>query len=196
MQPLRQVLTVFLLGASLMLGTAHAEPLTADEISGFIASLEDVEEVGEKFKNDETLRQREEEIEASNPGAETNWMANSISAMKGHEAYDELGEMVEDHGFSSPEEWGRVGDRVLKAYMAAGMDAEAGEMFAEMQRQMQEVQNDPTLSPEQKEMMRSAMESGLSHFKAIAEAPAEDIEAVRPFMDKLEQAFEAQGQQN
>lgn len=192
MRSTQMFLILLLLGVLAFVGSANAEPLSHDEISGFIASLSDMEDLGKKYENDEGLRLREEEaLEHSQSVEEFNWMSASIAAIKGHPAYDEFEEIAEDHGFSSPEEWGEVGDRVLKAFMAASMDANAREMQAQMEETLRELENNPDISPEQKQMMRDSMGSGMAQFKAMTDAPAADIEAVKPFLPELRRAFDS-----
>lgn len=169
---------------------AHAEPLKNAQIDGFINSLAELQALGEKYEGTQEWTMNNGAGSMGNSGA-GNWMADSISTMKGHEIYREFETIVASHGFSSPEQWGQVGDRILKAVMALSMGQHASGMEQQMEEALRELENNPNLTPEQKQMMKRSMTSGLSQMKSLSDAPPADIEAVRPHMEKLEQAFNA-----
>src|SRR5690606_14835829 len=80
------------------------------------------------------------------------------------EAYEAMGDIVEEHGFESLEQWAGIGDRVMVAWLALQMEGnEVGAITPEMLDQV----------PPQ---MRPQIERMLAMMEAVSNAPPEDIE--------------------
>lgn len=171
---------------------AGAAALKTSEIEGFIASLSELQSLSKKHEDLEKWTANAGARSRGAPGAEVNWMADSIAAIEGHPVYREFEEVVGSHGFESPEHWAEVGDRVLKAFFAATMDQQAPAMKAQMEQAMREIENNTSLTPEQKQIMKETMGSSMAQVSAMSDAPSADVEAVRPYMDRLQRAFAAQ----
>lgn len=102
----------------------------------------------------------------------------------------EVRRIVARHGFRDGDHWAGVGGRIMNAYWALMMQDEAPEMHSEMQRQIEEIEQNPHLSREQKEMMRNQMEQAMGMMGRLAEAPPADIAAVRANRERLDRLFE------
>ena len=93
-----------------------------------------------------------------------------------------LGDMVEDGGFSSVDEFSSVGDKISAAMMAIEMEKSGDEMDME------------GLTPEMMQMMpaemREQMEGVMRMMKAAKNVPKGDIDMVKVNYSKLEQAMD------
>ena len=59
-----------------------------------------------------------------------------------------------------------------------------------MEAALAEMENSPHMTAEQKAQMRAMMESAMGAMQSASNAPAEDIEAVRPHVEALRQLGE------
>ncbi|MFN2361864.1 MAG: hypothetical protein ABR522_12395 [Marinobacter sp.] len=162
---------------------AHAESLTDDTIRSFISSLEELQTMEDEFS------ELTEDLSAEEDTAEMPDMSrifsSSVEQMKGHDMYNEIEDVVQQHGFSSAEQWGKTGDRIFHAWSALEMGEQSGEMNQEMAKAMEEIDNNPNMSEAQKQQMREMMGGAMTAFEQAANAPEADQQAVRPHMDTL-----------
>lgn len=183
---LRSVL-VGIIAVLCVAGVQAEESLNGDVIRRFVESLVALQPLQEKYRDAEWAsgsigKDGAQAKEGMTP------MTDSLEAMKGHEAYDELASVVESHGFASPKTWGRVGDRIIKAYAAASMEAEQPGSRQQMQQALKELEN-ADLPEAQKQMMRQSMGNAMATIKSLTDAPQADIDAVQPYMAEIERAF-------
>jgi hypothetical protein len=104
--------------------------------------------------------------------------------------HGEIRRIIGRHGFSSGDQWAAVGSRIMNAYSAMHMDEESPEFQREMQQAIREIDQNPHLSAEQKEMMRNQMQMAMGMMTQMADAPAADVAAVRANRAKLDQVFD------
>lgn len=176
------------IGLLLLSTLALAQELTDRQITNFISSMEELQTMEEEFEAmEEELGRDATEMEDMDF---SRLMSSSIERLEGTDLYDRLEAVVEDHGFDNAEEWAKVGDRVFQAMTAIEMNRQGPGMEAEMRRSMEQMENNPNMTADQKEQMRQMMSSAMSTIESASEAPAEDIEALKPHMDKLRRVFE------
>lgn len=169
--------------------SVQAETLTDNTIRSFISSLEELQTMEDEFS------ELTEDMSAKEDAAEMPDMSrifsSSLEQMKGHDMYNEIEDVVQNHGFSSAEQWGQTGDRIFHAWSSLEMGEQSGEMNQEMAKAMEEIDNNPNMSEAQKQQMREMMGGATSAFEAAANAPEADKQAVRPHLDALRSATEA-----
>jgi hypothetical protein len=181
--------TAFLLFA---LGLHAGQPaLTDDQIRRYVASLQDLEELGDRIDEDELDPAFDaEDGQVDLESMMKNPMSSAVAALEGHEAYGDFTRIVSRHGFATPQQWGEVGDRVVRAYMTLQMEREQPRVQEEMKQALREIENNPHMSAAQKEQMRTMLEQSMAGMKAMTGAPREDVEAVRANEDAVRLAFE------
>ncbi|MCL7942525.1 hypothetical protein [Marinobacter sp. ATCH36] len=183
------VLAVFYLFALSPL-SVHAETLTDQTVRSFISSLEDLQTMEDEFEDlTEDLSAEEEAAEMPDM---SRIFSSSVEQMKGHDMYNQLEDVVQQHGFSSPEQWGQIGDRIFHAWSALEMGQQSGQVNQEMARAMEEIDNNPNMSEAQKQQMREMMGGAMSAFEQAASAPEADKQAVQPHMEALRAATGAE----
>lgn len=166
--------------------SAHAEALTDQTVRSFINSLEALQGMEDDF--DELT----EDLADEEGGAEMPDMSRIFSAsverMKGHDMYNRLEDVVQQHGFSSAQQWSETGDRIFHAWSALEMGEQSGQMNQEMAKAMKEIDNNPNMSEAQKQQMREMMGGAMSAYEQAANAPEADKRAVEPHREALRAA--------
>lgn len=163
--------------------SAHAETLTDQTVRSFISSLEELQTMEDEFS--ELTEDFSDEEDAAEMPDMSRIFSSSVEEMKGHDMYNELEDLVQQYGFSSPEQWGEIGDRIFHAWGALEMGEQSGDMNQEMARAMEEIDNNPHMSEAQKQQMREMMGGAMSAVEQAANAPEGDKRAVRPHMEAL-----------
>ena len=182
---LSAVLLVFYSGASL---AGDNKPLTTDQAKRFVETLPTLEAFGEELEEEgktEVVR-----VDAQ-PKADEEFKPYSkvVMALKEHHPadYQTLDNKLKPHGFKA-DEWGRVGDRVLVAWMALRMaeeDPKAMAMMEDMDQSMIDM-----MPPEMQANIRRAFVM----METVKNAPEEDKKAVAPVKDDLDAYMESQDQ--
>lgn len=171
---------------------AHGETLTDQKVRSFINTLQALHGMEDNYDDmPEGL-----DTDESEPGMEnmSSIFSSSVEKMKGHRMYDDLKKAVQQHGFSSPEQWGETGDRIFRAWSAlemGQMDQQPSQMNQEMARAMEQIENNPNMSEAQKQQMRNMMGGAKSAMENAANAPEADKQAVRPHLEALRAATES-----
>lgn len=153
--PVHVFRTLLALMLCLVIAPAQAGALTGNTIESFIASLQDMEAVFEDSG---------EEVSKHPP------TQRGLSAV------------AKRHGFSNLDEWASAGDRIYTAYMAISMEGQPAMDESGMESYMASLEQ---LPEEERNNIRTMMESAIESNKTIRNAPREDIEAVRPYIDEI-----------
>ena len=96
--------------------------------------------------------------------------------------YGKLGKIVGRHGFPSQENWAETADGVMLSYMAVKMIEDAPNGMAAMEQEMN-AEMMASLPPEAK----AQMEQLKAMMQAVRSVPAENRDAVRPFVPEIDQ---------
>ena len=170
---------------------AMAQPLSDERIERFLASLEDLESLGKQVENTDMFGNMGQEIqEQAMRKGEFRPMGMMVEKMRDHEMHDQFSSVVSDHGFQRPEDWADTGDRIMRAMAAMELQKhDRGDMRAEMGAMMNKMENNPNISEQQRKRMRQQMGQAMAGMKAMADAPQEDIEAIRPYRDRIRGAM-------
>jgi hypothetical protein len=166
--------------------SAHAETLTDDKIRSFISSLEALQGMEDEY-DELPDGLATEEGDTGMPDM-SRIFSSSVEQMKGHDMYNQLSDVVQQHGFSNPQQWGETGDRIFHAWSALEMGQQSGQINQEMAKAMEEINNNPNMSEAQKQQMRKMMGGAMSMMDNAASAPEADKRAVQPHMDALRSA--------
>lgn len=178
------IITLFTLLAGFSAGT-QAQGLTDQTISSFIDSLKAAERLEPEFED------LSGDMDSQNDGTMPDFsriFSDSLKELEGHQAYSQLEDLVQDHGFGSLEEWAATGDRIFQAWMAIEMEQQSPGAQEEMSAAMAEIENNPNMTAQQKAQMRAMMEGAMGAMQSASNAPPADIKAVRPHVDALREA--------
>lgn len=164
---------------------SHAQGLSDQTISSFIDSLKAAEQLEPEFED------LSDDMDSQNDGTMPDFsriFSDSLKELEGHQAYGQLEDLVQDHGFGSLEEWAAAGDRIFQAWMAIEMEQQDPAARQEMDAAMAEIENSPHMTAEQKAQMRAMMQSAMGAMESASNAPPADVEAVRPHVEALREA--------
>lgn len=165
----------------------QAAGLTAQSVEAYLETLPQVRVLADELeasgKGDLLMKEVMPGAEAFDP----HQRGARVLREKEPEAYERLQGIVTENGFTSVDNWAQTGDRVVLAYGAVKVEAESPEILALAQSG---AGLDPAmlqmLSPE----MRVQMEQAIMMAKAIAQVPAADRDMVRPYIARLDQAYQ------
>lgn len=177
--PVLGIVVVLLAG---VMTQAHAEAppkgtLTSDAVENLLASFAEVQAKAE------ALRARYDVSEDGTVAAR--WWAWA----RVDEAKSELNDSVSAYGFTDFETWLRTLSIVAQAYAFA---REGAALDAKMADALERIENDPDISPSQKEMMIQQLQHSVEAIAGIR-PPRENVEAVTPYIDQLGVIFENEG---
>lgn len=178
------ITTLFTLLALFSAGT-QAQGLSDQTISSFIDSLKAAEQLSSEFED------LSDDMDSQNDGTMPDFsriFSDSLKELEGHQAYGQLEDLVQNHGFNSLEDWAATGDRIFQAWMAIEMEQQNPGARQEMDAAMAEIENNPNMTAEQKAQMRAMMQSAMGAMESASNAPPADVEAVRPHVEALREA--------
>jgi hypothetical protein len=201
------VLVSVLLNASGSLADS-LPPLTEESIQNFLQSIDEVRKLGEKYgvtgQDGQSLGSFTKIRSASmvGPGGfgvpDKAQLARveapislSLPEMRASDGYGEMVAAVKRHGFRDVEDWAMIGDRAVRAYAAIQMEAEMPRINAQM-KQMRENLAKSGMPAARQEAMLKMMQPGADAMKNLAEAPAEDKQAIKPFAAQFKKLAETQ----
>lgn len=170
-----------LVAVLLMLLAAPVMALDEDTVNRWADSMEALQEWAEREDIDnEPVTEIEDPMEAD---------FERMLAESARE-HSEAEQIIRDAGFSSTEEWASIGDRIFNAWIAEEMAADADDMEAGMSEALREIEENPHMSAEQKQMMRQQLEQVQGMQAEIADAPEADRRAVRQARPRLERVLD------
>jgi hypothetical protein len=154
------------------------KPITKARAEAFVACLADMIELEEKYADDESMYEEDDEFE--------DW-ASMIAAMESHPAYQEVLAVVQKHGFEGAEDWASTSARFFSAYTAVKMGDQEMDMEAEVQKAIDAINENEMLSAEDKEAMIETMRAQQEVYETFQRDVSEsEKEAVRSVLDEFE----------
>jgi hypothetical protein len=136
----------------------------------------------------DTLKELKQEFDR-NDAYDFERMAQLESLVKTREAYDRYVGIIAKHGFTDPAKWAETVTRVFYAYGTYKMKTQRPKMDAQMRQSMAAIENDPNLTSEQKQQMMQMMNQAGQSMNAYMNAPAADVEAVKPLVGEIDATF-------
>ncbi|WP_029040131.1 hypothetical protein [Cucumibacter marinus] len=168
-------------GVSTALAQAPGVPiasLTPDIVQNFVASYPEVRALTQQLETEFDTETMDEESPA----------AAFIGFMAYEDAQNRINAVIEPHGFSGFMEWLQTMSAVTQAYAWA---EQGGAMDQQMAAAIEQVQNNPGLTDEQKTMMIEQI-TAASDAMGASRPPQENIDAVNAHADAVRSIFEAE----
>lgn len=116
-------------------------------------------------------------------------MTQMEAFVKGQAAHAKYMGIINKYGFADSEKWATALMRVSRAYATYKMQTEQPNMQAQIQQSMAQIQNNPNLTAQQKQQMMQMMQQSTQSWGAYMNAPAADVEAVKPYVGEIERTF-------
>jgi len=164
-----------------------AGALQSTQIEAYLATLDEVQRFGERLQAAGKGRFLEREI-LPRSGESFDPHRRAVMALQREAAADhrELTGIVQQQGFTSPDSWALVGDRVVLAYGAIKAEAESPEIL-QLAQQLQGL--DPQLLQLMPADQRAQMQQALVIAQALSRVPDADKHNVRPYIARLDRVF-------
>jgi hypothetical protein len=173
-------------------------PLTEKQVRSLLASLPEVETLGNKYEDLEDPLPTISGDENEDPSAamqrmRSGMLSSSLGALKGHAGWKELEGIAKTHGFASVAEWANVGDRVMAGFIQMQLATEAPEAEQQMLQAREEIASNPDIPEAQKEMILQQLETQMDMFEALRSSTLlvpGDLEVLEPMAEEIRAAFE------
>ena len=182
--PLIKAITAALLILTVSLASAE-QPLTGKQIQQWLNSIDEIQKWAE---GQEALG---DIPDGPNDPFTVEAMINQLKAAN---LYDEAEDVVEKSGFDSPEEWAEIQMRIVKAMIS--LEIEKENMNVDIQAQLDQIKNDPSIPPEQKEMMLNMMQSSMSMMQSMSNASPADKAAIKPYLPQIREKLDSDDMNN
>lgn len=158
-----------------------AAPLNAPTIEAFIDSIPAVRQWTDVHQ--QTAREVAPTVLRGGALA-GNPFARLVEGMRGTPAYDDLDAAIGAHGFTNPEDWAGVANRVTKALGVLAMNRDNPDN--PIKAAEREIETNPDIAPEDRTMLKGL----LLAVSLFASAPKEDVQAVSPYTDRIVAALQ------
>lgn len=160
--------------------TAWSSGLTAKDVQGFIASMQEL-----KPYYDQYTEETEDDGDATSTAqVVTDWAS-------GLKERAEVEGILKKHGFDF-ESWSMVAQQVTQAFMAVRLGKDGQDVMGQMQQSMAEIEGNKDIPAEYKSQMIAQMQMSMTEIEKSLNAPLEDQEVVKPFASDLDVIFEMQ----
>lgn len=183
----------FLLAVTVLLAgpvsAEKAEPLKAEQVQAFLATVPQLEALSEKHEDADQLL--DGQVMKKDPaGVFTKGLIHqTLPGLEGHAMYGEVESMVKGEGFESIEQWANVGDRVLVGFIHLQMASQAPQMKAQMDMARKQMENMP---PEQQAQMQQMMDQQTQVMEAMQNPDVlveGDVEVVKAHQAEIQAAI-------
>ncbi len=165
----------------------QAAGLTSDAVEAYLETLPEVRVLADEL---EASGKGDLLMKEVMPGTETfdpHQRGARVLQQKEPDVYGRLQRIVTNKGFTSVDNWAQTGDRVVLAYGAVKVEAESPEILALAQSG---AGLDPAMLQMLNPEMRAQMEQAIMMAKAISQVPVADRDTVRPYIGRLDQAYQ------
>lgn len=89
------------------------------------------------------------------------------------------------YGFTQ-KSWAETGQRIVRAYISLRAEQQARELESYLQSTLDDIRNNPGLSPERRKQMMEQVRASHARAAAAPDAPSGDKAAVEPFVQQLD----------
>ena len=177
------LLSAFFLG-SLLFAVASASSLTDAQVRNFVASWSQVAQLIDDDDDDEFMDEYDDDEDDEFFSA-VSMISDMLRVMEDDPVYADVEAIARQHGFSSIDEWGSVGDRVMRAAFALSMGDFGLAAEDRMEQSMHEIEQNPHLTDEHKQEILRSMREAAAMRAEVAAAPEADKAVVQPYLDDI-----------
>lgn len=166
-----------LLAALLLSAAAYAADLTDQNIQQWVGAYKAVMEWS-KTQDQKAL----EFMDKDRTPDMANLFSGALKEMQGEKIYGEFSKVLGSSGYKDPMVWAGQGDRIMAATMAVEMEknnTSSEQARTQMQQAMQAIQNNPSMTPQQKAQMQQMMGMSNQVMDVADKAPKADKDVVK-----------------
>lgn len=178
------------------LASAYADALTEAKIERWLGSMADLQQWSDRMEAEgrgpayEDLLDDDmfEELYQHGEAPDFSQLEQAYLRILGE--HGEASDIVSEHGFSD-QEWAATSTRIFQGLMALEVRSAQPEIDAEMAAAMRELENDPNIPPQYREMMQQQMRQSMGMVEQMSDgAREEDLPAIKAMREPLRQFFD------
>ncbi len=179
---------IVFISSLLFVGGVQAEP--SDEIPSWSEMLGQASEpltkkrVEQVYKSYDHLKEEFKDLE-QDEGAQA-W----AGFFRANNSLTKVEDVVKKYGFESFADWYASFMQVIRAYTAYKSQGQYAQHKAQMDKQIAEINKNPNMTAEQKSYAINIMQKSSSVLQQLTNASQADMEAVKPYADKLEKMMQ------
>lgn len=176
---MRWILSLLL---TLMMLPVQAAGLTANDVKRWVESMPEIQT---------WMDGHADALPTPVPAASTNLASvfeQGVAQLRTAGLYRSFEGTVGRFGYRTVEQWSDHSARISMAYLATVMSKESATM-SQFKAQLDQVQAAEGLPPEQKQAMVNALSSSMAMMQTMRSVPADDKQAIAPYMNELEQVL-------
>jgi len=159
------------------------QALTGKQVQQWLNSIDAIQQWAEKQEGlDDKMPENTNEMFSAEA---------MVAQLKAAGLYNDAKNIIQDNGFDSPEQWADIQMKIIKAMISLEMDKE-NVNAKEIQAQLDQIKNNPSIPAEQKEMMINMMQSSMSMMEQMSNAPEADKAALKPFLPQIKKKLDAE----
>ncbi|MCF8473103.1 MAG: hypothetical protein K9G26_00285 [Emcibacter sp.] len=168
---------------------AYADsPLNVNDIQYFMKVMPPLQLLGQKYNFENGAEQNQiMDINNFTP------MSNALEIIQTHKAFSEFQSIIHTAGFSSPQHWATVGDRIMRAYISLQTAKNmTPKKIQDMTISIEEMNKNEYLSLETKQNIQNNLNNMIEMVRNTPQDIKNDQETLKPFLTQLERLFEEQ----
>ncbi len=123
-------------------------------------------------------------------------ITDNLEFLRTQPNYEAFKSTIRKYGFSTPENWANVGDKVMMAYSAYHLknDVTKGapsvsEILTDMQEQQTNIKNNPYITQEQKLGLLNKIQNSMALLRDPNYINSENISVIGPYIERLDSLF-------
>lgn len=168
---------------------SNAADLNDAEIQKWVTAATALQAWGKQHNSKDLVPEGQQAITMKNPAQA---FTHGINEAKKTPHYDDIQGVLKQNGYSNPDEWAQLGDRIITAYAANAMGKNKQVSPDQMSAAMQQMQNNPNIPAHLRAQMEQAMQGTQAMMQSAQKAPAEDKAVVQRNAKVLDKYFKAQ----
>lgn len=158
-----------------------AQDLNTEQVRAFVSVMQEFKPLFDQYA---------EEVEDDGDAASTSRLVADWA--REFKWTPEMLSVLRKYGFDE-KTWPDVAGQTTQAYMAVKLGEDGQDVLGQMRRSVQEIENSqdiPEEYAEYREHLIAQMQSNIAEMEKALNAPANDQEAVRPFISQLDVIFD------
>ncbi|NOZ42924.1 MAG: hypothetical protein GXP02_07150 [Alphaproteobacteria bacterium] len=179
---------IFILYGSFFAAYAQT-PLSGNDIRHFIKAMKPLQKLGRKYDFKNSGNGPAESLNITNFFP----MSRSLKTIKDNKGYGEFKAVIRKAGFSSPEQWASIGDRIMRAYVFLKLTKTlTPEKIRDLQKNVAVIEKNKYLSLEMRKKFLDNLKQTIAMARKMPKNITADQASLKPFSAELKRLFKEQ----
>ena len=117
---------------------------------------------------------------------------DNLTMPEGVEIMNKINDIVREHGYTDYYDYIAEAGAIITAYTSVELGREAGSIQPEIQKALNEIEQNPYLTAEQKKDMKTALMQSSQAMEDYSKSAStdENVEVIKPYTDRIKQMLE------